>query len=184
MSILDDLFSDPIMGNDAGAITNASGQIMSAFSHYSYGQEALAAGNFQAEQLRQNAGQAQAAAQRDAYNVDRQAQYVASTALAHAAASGGGASDPTVVNLIARNAGEMAYRKSVALYQGDEKARLMNLQATAKEFEGENIAHNSSQVAAANIFGAGTSLLRGEARDQSLYSRLNSGLQPMIASDY
>ena len=174
MSFIDDLFNDPVAGSDAETVTDATGKILSAFSHYSFGQQAMASGNFQAAQLRQNAGQALAASQREAFNVDRQAQYVASSALAQAAGSGGGASDPTVVNLIARNAQEMAYRKSVALYGGEEKARLMNLQADTKQFEGENIAHNSTQVAAGGLLGAGSTILRGAERSKTLFDKFNT----------
>jgi hypothetical protein len=151
------------------------GEIMGGISHYEFGQQAMQAAQFQAAQLRQNAGQVQASAQRQAFDVDRQAKYVASSALATAAASGGGASDPTVVNLMARNAGEFAYRKAVALYQGDDKARLMNLQADAKEYEGETTAANSDKVAAAQFLQGGASLLKGSARDSSLLQRFGAG---------
>lgn len=175
MSFLDDLMSDPRTLNNVGTAIEAGGQISGALNHVEFGQQAQQAAEFQAEQLRQNAGQAQAASQRQAFDVDRQSQYIASTALAHAAASGGGASDPTVVGLIARNAGEFAYRKAVALYQGNDRARLDNLQADAKEYEGSNINANSEKVAQSQMFAAGTSLLRGAARDSSLLQRFGGG---------
>ena len=177
---LDDLRS--LNSVDAGV--QAGGAILGGLSHIQFGQQAQQSAEFQAAQLRQNAGQAQASAQHAAYDVDRQAQYTASTALATAAASGGGASDPTVVNLIARNAGEFAYRKAVDLYQGDDKARLMNLQADAKEFEGANTKANSDMVGTQQMFGAATSILRGSVRDSSLLQRFggggpNSNLNPL-----
>lgn len=175
MSFLDDLLNSPQALNSVGTGIEAAGSIIGGLSHIEFGQQAQQASEFQAAQLRQNAGQAQASAQHQAYDVDRQAQYTASSALATAAASGGGASDPTVVNLIARNAGEFAYRKSVALYQGDDKARLLNLQADAKEFEGSNTAANSNMVGMSQMFAAGTSLLKGSARDSSLLQRFGGG---------
>ena len=155
--------------------TDVTGKLIGTYSHYQYGQQAAAADEFQAAQLRQNAGQAQAAAQHDAYEVDKQSQYVASAALAAAAGSGGGASDPTVVNIMARNAGEGAYRKALALYQGDDRARLMNMQADAKEFEGQNIKANSNEVATSQLLAAGTAGIMGMAQTGGLYSRFGRG---------
>lgn len=175
MNFLDDLLNDPRQLNAVATGAEAGGAIVGGLSHIQFGQQAQQSAEYQAEQLRQNAGQTMASSQRSAFDVDRQAQYTASSALATAAASGGGASDPTVVNLIARNAGEFAYRKAVALYQGDDRARLMGMQADAKEFEGVNTQANSNQVGMSQMFAAGTSLLKGSARDASLLRRFGGG---------
>lgn len=90
----------------------------------------------EAVQAEQNAGQAIAAAQRVRDEQTRQATLVASRAQAVAAASGGGASDATVVNLISRIKGEGAYRGMVAVYQGEEQARKLRLVASTKRYEG------------------------------------------------
>lgn len=181
MSILD-ILNDPRQLNAVGTALQAGGDFMGAYSHIQYGQQAAQASNFQAEQLRQQAGQAQAASQRDAYSVQREADYTASHALAVAAASGGGASDPTVIDLIARNAGEFAYRKSVALYQGNDRARLLNMQADAKEYEGKIIERNANQVATAQGIKGATSLLAGYERDASLAKKYGGG-GPMTMSN-
>ena len=161
--------------NDMDGIGAATGNIMEGMNYARYGEQAKESADFQAEQLRQNAGQAQASAQRTAYDASRQTDYANSRALAVAAASGGGASDPTVVNLIARNAGEGAYRQAVALYGGDEKARLDNMQADAKEFEGANAEQNSNSVALGSIWKAGTTLLHSAAAEGSLLTRFGAG---------
>ena len=80
--------------NDVGTGLEAGGQIVGAMSHYDFGEQANRASAYQAAQLRINAGQSQASAQRQAYLSDRQTQLVVSKALANAAARGGGASDP------------------------------------------------------------------------------------------
>jgi len=161
--------------NTMDGVTAATGEIMGAMSHAQFGAQAKASADFQAAQLQQNAGQAQASAQRSAYDAGRQTDYANSRALAVAASSGGGASDPTVVNLMARNAGEGAYRQAVALYGGDEKARLMNMQADAKEFEGANTEANSNQVAGSQLFKAGSTLLGSLGRNASLLARFGAG---------
>lgn len=165
------MIDDPRMLNQAGTYLEAGGAIAGALSHLDYARRAQKALQFQAAQMRQNAGQAMAAAQRDAYSVEREAEYTASHALAVAAASGGGASDPTVVSLMARNAAEMAYRKQLALYEGQETARSMETGARAREFEAANAKSEGTRAAIASSYGAGTSLLRGYARDASLLQR-------------
>lgn len=162
---------DPRALNQAGTYMEAGGAVAGALSHLDYARRAQKALAFQAAQMRTNAGQALAASQRDAYNVEREAEYTASHALAVAAASGGGASDPTVVSLMAKNAAEMAYRKQVALYEGQESARAMETGARARDFEGASAKAEGTRGAVSSAFGAGTSILRGYARDASLLQR-------------
>jgi hypothetical protein len=168
---LDDLLAM----NRFGSLADMAGQAVGAAGQYLAGRDARTSGGLTAEQLRQNAGQSQASAQRDAIDIDRQTQLITSAALATAAASGGGASDPDVVNLIARNAAEGAYRKSVALYQGDDKARMGRMAADVAEYEGKVAETNSNLRAGASLFGATTTLMKGQERGSSLYSRFGNG---------
>ena len=98
-----------------------------------YNQEA----QFEATQMRQQAGQEIAASQRTAFDQARTARLVASRAQAVAAASGGGATDPTVLKVISDINGEGVYRAGVALYGGKEKARVLEMGAETKTYEGE-----------------------------------------------
>ena len=93
---------------------------------------------FEAAQLEQNAGQTIAASQRAAAEKRRQALLVQSRALAVAAAGGGGVgeNDTSFMNLMANTAGRGAYDSAVALYEGEDRARLMRMQATATRYEG------------------------------------------------
>lgn len=95
------------------------------------------AAEFEASQLEQRAGQTIAASQRSMQDVQRMGKLAESRALALSAASGGGASSPTVVNLIGNLAKEGAYRGAVELYKGEENARQLRLQAAGRRFEGE-----------------------------------------------
>lgn len=156
----------------AGTVLSAMGQVQAGASQAEVGQHALQLSQFQAAQLRQNAGTDIAAAQRSAVDIQRQSDYVASHALAVAASSGAGASDPTVINMIARTAGETAYRKSVALYQGDQAARGANMQADATTYGGQMAMVKGAQVGAASDIGAATTLLKGGA---SLFSKYGMG---------
>ena len=87
MSFLDAFMSDPRAINGAGSALDAAGSFIGGLSHLEFGMQARAAAEYQAAQLRQNAGQVQASSQRQAYDIDRQSQYVASAALATAAAA-------------------------------------------------------------------------------------------------
>lgn len=90
---------------------------------------------FEGDQLRVNAGQEVAAGQAAAAEQRRQGVLTQSRAIAVAAAGGGSLADPTVVNILARNAGEGVYRAGLALYQGNERARQMRMAATGKDLE-------------------------------------------------
>lgn len=95
-----------------------------------------AAKEFEAKQLEQDAGLAIAQAQRQKMEEERTARLVASRALAVAAASGGGASDTTIANLISRVKGEGALRGAYAMYEGEERSRRLLMGADAKRYEG------------------------------------------------
>lgn len=107
------------------------------------------AAEFEAGQLRQQAGQEIAASQRVAFEENRNNKLVQSRALALASASGGSATDPTIVRIVSGIASEGNYRKNVALYQGEEKARQLRLAAEADIISGD--------------IGAGASLAQGRA---------------------
>lgn len=160
----------------------AAGLVMSAMAQKQQGDSAAAqyAGEYAnaeytAAQLRQNAGQMQAAAQRNAISQERNTKYILSQGLAQAAASGGGASDPTVVNAFAQLAGEGAYRKAVALYEGEDKARALKDQASSKLYAGQLGIGAGDQVQSASGIGAFAGLLQGGA---SLYTKYANSSQP------
>lgn len=127
---------------------------------------------FEAEQLRQQAGDVTASSQIAAAEQQRQARMVQGRTLAVAAASGAGVSNPTVVNMLARTAGEGTYRANVALYGGAEKARLLNMQAAAADYEGAAGIEAGDLKAQAIEIGGGANSLAGAA---SLFSKYNVG---------
>lgn len=90
------------------------------------------AAEFEAAQLRINAGQAKAASQRDAYFKGLEGQRLMSAIQARAGASG---ADPTVLNIMAGAMAQKSYNMQAALYGGDEKARLFNMQAAGKQYD-------------------------------------------------
>ncbi len=158
------------MGVSAAIFAGVTGVMKIAGERQSAKNEANLA-QFQSDQLRVSAGQAQAAGQRNAIDIERQTQLNASRALAVAASSGGGASDPTVVNLLAQNAADGAHRKAVALYEGDDQARTLNLQAAGVDV-GSKIAQGNSRAKQAAMFvDTAASAYGGYARGTSMRSK-------------
>lgn len=94
------------------------------------------ASEFEAQQLDQMAGQERAASQHRAQEERRRSDILQSRARAVAAASGGGASDPTVVDIISDLAGEGEYLAATHIFEGQEAARRARMGAAGARFEG------------------------------------------------
>lgn len=135
-----------------GAKTSMEGNAAAAAATQRQAQRRAAAKEFEAQQLEQEAGTAIAIAQRQKAEEARTARLVASRALAVAAASGAGASDSTVVNLIAGIKGEGAYRGAVAMYEGEERSRKLLMGADARRYEGAVGIEGSNDAARAYDF--------------------------------
>lgn len=148
------------------------GHISSANAAASAGAAQQQAAEYQAAQLRINAGQAVASSQRAAEEQRRQGELVQSRAIALAASGGGGISDPGIANLLARNAGETAYASSVALYEGEDKARTMLEQAKAATYSGASAAKSGLDRQKAGMIGAFGDLVKGGG---SLYTAFGGG---------
>lgn len=157
-----------------GGMEWAANQDMARASRVAADRAAVAS-QFQADQARVNAGQAFAASQRDAAEQRRQATLLQSRALALAAASGGGATDPTVVNVLGRIAGEGAYRAAVSLYRGEEQARALRMEASAREFDAAAAREGGELRAAAYRSAAKTGVLRAGL---SLFEKYGMADQP------
>jgi hypothetical protein len=164
------------------AILTAAGAGMKAFGMFSQGQAGVTAANrrktageFEAQQLEMNAGQSQAASQRVAFQRGQEADLMLSTLRARAAASGGGASDPTVLNLQASLMQQKAYNLAAALYEGNDKARTMRMSAAGKRYEGDLGVSEAKAARSSYNFAALSSLASGGA---SLYEKYSSGIAP------
>lgn len=130
------------------------------------GRKKREAAEFEALQLEQQANDAAASGQRAQFNEARTSRLVQSRALTLAAASGG-ASDPTIVKIISGIASEGAYRQSLAIYQGEERARALRLAAQANRFSGE--------------IGASAALAQGNAIALQSAAQVASGASTMYA---
>ena len=112
----------------------------------------------EARQLDTKAGLERASSQREAMEERRKARLLQSRGQAVAAASGGGADDPTIVNLMADIAGEGEYRSLTALYEGNERAFGLEAEAKARRKEAKNAKIAGYIDAGSTLIGAGSSM--------------------------
>lgn len=133
---------DPAAMSSGGGWMSLAGTAMSVIGNMQAGDRAVSTGqakgnalDYEAAQLDQNANAAIAASQRDAIAERLKTTLTLSRGIAVAAASGGGASDPTVVNILSQIAGNGEYRSASAIYAGEDKARALRAQATGRRFE-------------------------------------------------
>jgi hypothetical protein len=124
---------DPI----TATVLSIGGSVLSGLGQMQAGKAANANAKFQAAQMEQQAGQERASSQRQAIAERRQANIMQSNAQASAAASGGGATDPTVLNITGNLAKEGEYNALSALFAGEERARGQELQATSTRMQGK-----------------------------------------------
>ena len=99
----------------------------------------------QAKQLKNEAAQLEAQAlteratsQRESIEQRRNARFAQSRALALSAASSASASDRSIETIISDIAGEGEYRALTALYNGEEQASSLEMQAKARRKEAKN----------------------------------------------
>lgn len=157
----------PMALDVVGALTKASGAQQGAAVATQQAQAAAQESTFEAQQLQSQSGEMIAAGQAAQYEQSRQTAMVNSSALAIAAAGGGG-KDPTVMNLIARNSVEGSYKGAVALYNGEDKARALGMDAAAKNFQAQLDLQSGAAKASAYQTTATSALLAGAS---SLYTK-------------
>jgi len=156
-------------------ILSAGSQIAKGNAYRAVGQRKKALSEFEAQQLETEAEGAQGIGLRGAQDERLKAQVVNSLALARAAASGAGASDPTVLNLLAQTSGESAYRQALAMYEGEAQARLDRMRASAVRYEGDTAASDANIAAGQTGIGALSTVLSGGAKVMSMYDKYWAG---------
>lgn len=153
--------SVPMAAMVGGTALSAAGQISSGNAAAAAGQSEQQASDYSALVLTQQAGQVRAASQAQVVNSNLQTAYVQSTVRARAAASGGSATDPTVVNLQGQIGARGEYNALSELYTGEEKARGEENQASLDIFTGEQQAAAGKAKQTAGYIGAFSTALSG-----------------------
>lgn len=144
-------------GLELAAVAALAGGVLQAGSQLSAGNAAAKQGAFQKQQADIAANNAMGAAERKSIDTRRQTNLVQSRLQALSAA-GGGASDPTVVNLSSNIAGEGEYRALTDLYNGQTQADDLTNKGNIALYEGKAKKSASKMAALGTILGTGGSL--------------------------
>ncbi len=115
------------------------------------GNEAKKAGDIEARELLKRAGVRRAVGQREAAEEQRNAELAYSHALAIAAASGAGVSDPTIVKLFADLQAEGDFRVLSRLFVAEDEAQGIEYRSEVAQREGRS-RRKLSRFAAAATF--------------------------------
>lgn len=156
-------------------ILSAGSKVAKGYGYRAVGARRKAASEFEAQQLEQVAEAEQGIGMRKAAGEELRAQIVNSLALARAAASGAGASDPTVLNIMAQTSGESAYRQALAMYEGESQARLDRMRAVAARYEGETSESDSEIAQKQTKASALSTVLSGGVKALSMYNKYWAG---------
>lgn len=157
----------------SGAITAAGTLAMGAASNQA-GQAAQQAANFRAQQEDQAATEARAVAQRGAMEDRRKGDLLQSTLQARAAASGGGAADPTVINLGGGIEQRSEYDALFDMYKGENRARGLMDAATGDRYSGAAAAAEGEAKQNASYLAAAGTILGSAGSAYRTYNKLPS----------
>lgn len=142
----------------AAPYLTAASAVIGIGSSIAQGKQQDAMARIEAGQMEANAKAERAASQRDASQERKRSDYLQSRARSLAAASGAGASDPTIENIIAGLDSEGEYRALTALYNGEQQASGLELGSQVRRIEGRNARSASRYQAAGTLMKAGASL--------------------------
>lgn len=141
----------------AGTAVSAMGTIAGGKAAQQAGQAGAQSKEFEAKQLEQQAMESRASQQRVAMERRREGVLLNSKMQARAAASGGGADDPTVVNLAQDIAGRSEYGALMEMYKGENRARGLEDQAMGSRMTADAlIAEGDAKKKAAKMSAIGT----------------------------
>lgn len=120
-----------------GGLISGVGGVMSAVGARNAGISANQEANYRAKQAEINAGQERASAQRASIEQIRQLRVTQSHGQAVAAASGAGALDPSVMDIMGDLETQGQYKAATATYQGEDSARNLETQAMLDRYSGK-----------------------------------------------
>lgn len=143
--------------NYAAALQGAS-SILSASNSVASGQQQAALYQQQAGTLRKQANNVNAASQIQARSETDKARQAESTALANAAASGGGASDVDVINNIAGINQQGQLNNMMTLWSGEQQANQLKNQASVMDVQAQISRKAGKTSGLSSILGGATSI--------------------------
>jgi hypothetical protein len=138
----------------------AAGTVVSVVQQQNAGKQAQLNADFEAAQYEKQANAELAVSQQDAVRARRESRYLQSRAQAVAAASGAGATDPTVVNLIGDLEEEGEYNALTALYNGSQRAEAARSGATITRQRGKAYRNAAKTNSFATVIDGASSMAR------------------------
>lgn len=126
----------PTVASIVNTAAAARGQLVAGDYYKQAGIAARAAADYRADALESGASDVRGAAQQRAHFTRREGRFAKSRALAAAAASGGGATDPTVVKILSEIEGQSEYEALSDLYSGESQAYALEQEAEATRYGG------------------------------------------------
>ena len=130
------------------------GTVLSTVGAISAAEDKAESDRLEAKNMEAQANEQRAASQRNAEQKQKQARLVLSRQQAVSAASGGSATDPTVLDLGADVAGEGEYQANMIQYEGEARGSSLDYGAALKR-------RAASNAETSGFINAGTSLLSG-----------------------
>lgn len=156
----------------AGAALSAGGTLVGGAASAAAGKSAQQAGYFRATQEEQAAQESRAAAQRAALEKKRETGLIQSKLQARAAASGGGADDPGVLDLAGDIAGRGEYEALTEMYRGENRARGLEDAAIGSRMSGDAALAEGKAKQTASYFSAAGTLVGGAGSAYRTYNKL------------
>ena len=144
-----------------GTLLSAYGQIQQGNAAAAMGKAQQQADEYQASQMKVQAGQERAAGQRRAYEERRKGELVMSKAQAQAAASGSSSLDPSIIDIMGDLESETQYNVDVTNYESEDRARDLETGASLKSYEGQMAKAAGKMQKRSSTIAAAGSLLKG-----------------------
>ena len=142
-----------------GAATSAAGTIMGGSAAADAGARTKSALDFRAKQDEQAAAESRAVSQRSAIDKRREGALFGSKLQARAAASGGGADDPTILDLGGDIAARSEYDALFEMYKGENRARGYEDSAAAARMSGDAAMAEGEAKKRASYLSAGGTII-------------------------
>lgn len=159
----------------SGMFMAMGGTALTVLSTLKQGQDQKEQAEEQAKGLVNQANADAATAERIAISKRRQGQYLSSRAQALAAASGAGATDPTVLNIIGEIKGQSEYDALTSLYEGETQSENARSAAQAARNAGDAAVKASNLKAITTVLSAGAKQYGRSGGTVTLYDKYSGG---------
>lgn len=144
-----------------GTLVSAAGTIVGGIAAKQQADAQAAALEYRAKEEEKAAQEARASGQRQALEQRRNAALTGSMLVARAAASGAGATDPTILNLGTNIAERGEYLALTEKYKGEQRARGLEDQAAGDRWSAAATESSAGTAMFGSFLGAGAGLMGG-----------------------